>query len=220
MLKVHCRFILCSMFKQILTILLWNCVNIFGQHHKATHSAHSASHSHFNTISNETVAGLDRGCKHTTPYSTNSNAQFSMCTGQTDVDLKNGMSIINLIGSRGYLPTCRILNLLLWMASEVSEKQMLTKDTFLDIGANIGSCTVHMASLGFPVISVEPVKQHVDTIRGSIEINPSFHIELHHVGIASMDRTIRANFGHGSRNWVRYIEYKQEKKYLRVNIAY
>lgn len=58
-----------------------------------------------------------------------------------------------------------------------------------------------MAALGFPVVSVEPVQQHVDTIRGSIDINPSFHIDLHHIGLSSEDRLIRANFGHGARNW-------------------
>lgn len=58
-----------------------------------------------------------------------------------------------------------------------------------------------MAALGFPVVSVEPVQQHVDTIQGSIEINPSFHIDLHHIGLSSEDRQIRANFGHGARNW-------------------
>jgi FkbM family methyltransferase len=60
---------------------------------------------------------------------------------------------------------------------------------------------VHMAALGFPVVSVEPVQQHVDTIRGSIDINPSFHIDLHHIGLSSEDKQIRANFGHGARNW-------------------
>jgi hypothetical protein len=49
---------------------------------------------------------------------------------------------------------------------------------------------VHMASMGFPVVSVEPVQQHVDTIRGSINVNPAFQIELHHVGISSEDRCV------------------------------
>lgn len=51
------------------------------------------------------------------------------------------------------------------------------------------------------MVAVELVQQHVDTIQGSIDINPSFFIELHHVGIAADAKTIRANFGHGSRNW-------------------
>lgn len=152
-------------------------------------------------VSNKTIAGLDNGCKFSTQYVTTSSVTFQMCTGQTHQDLKNGMSIINTINARGFLPTCRVMQLMLWMFSEVVGSKMLNKDFFVDIGANIGSCSVHMASLGFPVISVEPVQQHVDTIRGSIDINPSFHIDLHHIGMSSSERTIHANFGHGSRNW-------------------
>jgi FkbM family methyltransferase len=154
-------------------------------------------------ISNRTISGdvKDGGCKHAMRYDSTSVASFPMCTGQTDQDLKNGMSIINLIGSRGYLPTCRILQLLLWMSSEVHENKQLSRETFVDIGANIGSCTVAIASLGFPVVSAEPVQQHVDTIRGSMSLNPSFHIELNHIGISVAEKKIKANFGHGSRNW-------------------
>ena len=79
------------------------------------------------------------------------------------------MSIIRLIQSRGYLPTCRILHLLLWMQSEVSaspSKKSNRRDHFIDIGANIGSCTTHIAALGYPVISAEPVTEHIKTIQG------------------------------------------------------
>jgi FkbM family methyltransferase len=58
-----------------------------------------------------------------------------------------------------------------------------------------------MAALGFPVISVEPVQQHVNTIQGSININPSFHIELQHIGMSSTLKNVKVNFGHGARNW-------------------
>lgn len=34
-----------------------------------------------------------------------------------------------------------------------------------------------------------------------MSINPSFNIDLHHIGLAIENRTIRANFGHGARNW-------------------
>jgi FkbM family methyltransferase len=150
--------------------------------------------------------GTGMGCLHTTQYTITNNARFFMCTGQTDIDLKNGMSIINLIGSRGYLPTCRVMHLMLWMHSVVNDennnrKKGVIKDYFIDVGANIGSCSVHMASLGFPVVSVEPVIQHVNTIRGSADINPSFHIDVQHIGISGEDKTIRVDFGHGSRNW-------------------
>lgn len=151
-------------------------------------------------ISNRTISGdygIGGGCKHATRYDATSVVSFPMCTGQTDQDLKNGMSIINLIASRGYLPTCRILQLLLWMSSEVHDTKLLNRETFVDIGANIGSCTVAIASLGFPVVAAEPVQQHVDTIRGTMALNPSFHIELNHIGISVTEKKIKANFGHG-----------------------
>lgn len=51
------------------------------------------------------------------------------------------------------------------------------------------------------VTIVEPVIQHVATIQGSVDINPAFRIDLQHIGMASGPRLIRANFGHGARNW-------------------
>lgn len=156
-------------------------------------------HHHF--LNNRTIGGFDRGCKHLSQYYVTPTISFPMCMGQTDQDLKNGMSIINLVRSRQYLPTCRVLHLMLWMHSTVHERSHIPRDLFVDVGSNIGSCAVHMAALGLPVVAVEPVQQHVDTIQGSIDTNPSFLIELHHAGIAADAKTIRANFGHGSRNW-------------------
>jgi len=80
-------------------------------------------------------------------------------------------------------------------------RSSVPKDYFIDVGANIGSCSVHMAALGFPVISAEPVIEHVLTIQGSKDINPSFLIDVQHIGIASGDKVLRVNFGHGPRNW-------------------
>ncbi len=103
----------------------------------ATH--HVGGGGHHLGMTNATLAGFERGCKHKSQYFVTKNLQFPMCMGQTDQDLKNGMSIINLIYSRGYLPTCRVLHLMLWMASEIQEKGRLTKDYFVDVGANIGN---------------------------------------------------------------------------------
>jgi FkbM family methyltransferase len=159
--------------------------------------------SHFGFISNSTLSGSDAGCKFFAKYETTTVVNFQMCVGQNPIDLKNGMSIINLIQTRGYLPTCRVLHLMLWMQSETVSNSGLEnrRDTFVDIGANIGSCSTHIASLGYPVISAEPVTEHVRTIRGTIETNPSFHIDLHHIGIGSEMKSINVSFGHGARNW-------------------
>jgi FkbM family methyltransferase len=58
-----------------------------------------------------------------------------------------------------------------------------------------------MASLGFPVIAIEPVIEHVNTILGTIYLNPSFHIELHRGGISHSDYKAHVNMHHGGRNW-------------------
>lgn len=84
-------------------------------------------------IHNDSLSGVEHGCLHRSQYFVTRNVQFPMCMGQADVDLKNGMSIINLINSRGYLPTCRILHFLLWMASEVHHGSQLTRDFFVDV---------------------------------------------------------------------------------------
>lgn len=34
-----------------------------------------------------------------------------------------------------------------------------------------------------------------------MDINPSFHIDLQHSGISDSEGLIKANFGHGARNW-------------------
>jgi hypothetical protein len=150
-------------------------------------------------ISNRTIGGdVVIGCKHTATVQTTAVANFQMCVGQTDQDLKNGMSIISVIRARGFLPTCRVLQLLLWMSSEVHENKILSRESFIDVGANIGSCSVAIASLGFPVVSAEPVIEHVNMIKGTLALNPSFHIEVNHVGICVADRKIKVNFGHGA----------------------
>lgn len=170
--------------------------------HGGSGAHHGGHHEHLmvRSVGNDTISGTDNPCKHVTTYDTTGNVKVPMCMGVTDQDLKNGMSIINLVNSRGYLPTCRIMQLMLWMASTANGGTM-HKDMFVDIGSNIGSCSVHMASLGFPVALAEPVVEHIHTIKGSAAINPYFNMDIQHVGIAYESRKIRANFGHGGRNW-------------------
>ncbi|RYH14709.1 hypothetical protein EON65_33200 [archaeon] len=102
-----------------------------------THVPHG-HHSHHRQITNNTLLGLTSGCKHKFDYFITPHVHFPMCMGQSDQDLKNGMSIINLIYSRGYLPTCRVLHLLVYMAAQAGEKHSVSNDFFVDVGANIG----------------------------------------------------------------------------------
>jgi FkbM family methyltransferase len=168
------------------------------QPHGHIHHAHRHYHQQ---ITSSTLAGDKVGCGFPIEYSVNPNIQFRMCSGQTLQETKNGRSIIEMIKSRGYMPTCRVQHLLLWMYSSINEITNADQTYFADVGANIGSCSVHMASLGIPVISIEPVEEHMKAIRGTMAMNPSFRIEPHHIGMSSTERVSKGKFVHGPQNW-------------------
>jgi hypothetical protein len=106
-------------------------------HRKTEDSQHKSNvlhhHSPHGIIKNTTLAGIVSGCKFETTYEVSPTVKFQMCIGQADVDLKNGMTIINLIRSRAYLPTCRVLHLLLWMRSQSEPKSEINRELFIDV---------------------------------------------------------------------------------------
>lgn len=140
------------LFKPIIALLLCACWSFcFASQMSGFAKAHSSVNTPTkeHSVANSTIAGTDRGCKHRSQYFINPNVHFEMCTGQTNQDLKNGMSIINLINLRGFLPTCRVMQLMLWMASTASDKSIVGRDLFVDVGANIGtSSLLYPHSLG------------------------------------------------------------------------
>lgn len=155
--------------------------------------------------SNQTISGSKTACKHHTWYYVNQNVEFKICLAQSDQYLKvDGNSITDLIKARSFLPTCRVMQLMLWMYSffsETSTSHTGAKEYFVDVGANIGSCSMHLAALGYPVIAVEPVPEHIGIITGSMQMNPSFAVNLFRGGIAHEDKQIKATLSHQEFNW-------------------
>ena len=88
--------------------------------------------------SSKSLIGVETECKYTTKYETHPGKSFEFCKGNTVESQKHGMSIMALLDSRGYLPTCRVMQLMLWMAAEAKEKKHIHRNYFVDIGANIG----------------------------------------------------------------------------------
>jgi hypothetical protein len=85
------------------------------------------------------LEGTDNGCFQPFYYYTTQNIQFHMCLSQSKEYQRNGRSIIELIKGRGYMPTCRVLHLLLWMLEQVKDPYAAAKEYyFIDVGANIG----------------------------------------------------------------------------------
>lgn len=168
----------------------------------ADHLYNSHSRHYKTIITNASVVGNSVGCAFHIDIDVNPNVNFKMCIGQELQHTKNNRAIIELIKSRGFMPTCRVLHLLMWMYTSVSAGKVNSEQAyFVDVGANIGSCTAHIASLGYPVIAVEPVVEHMKAIQGTMAINPSFHIEPHRIGISSTDRVSKGSILHGAQNW-------------------
>lgn len=157
-------------------------------------------------ISNQTTAGYENHCFKATEYFVNNNVQFQMCIAHNADYLNNGNSITNLIMVRGFMPTCRVLHLLYWMlltsAANGPSHAFFGRDSFfVDVGANIGSCSLHFAALGVGVIAVEPLKDHVSIIMGSLLYNPAFNVELYHGLVSTSTKTISARVVSQEHNW-------------------
>lgn len=153
------------------------------------------------SINSGVLSGVEYECKHYLPYEATPLYSYRMCVANTDQEYKNGLSIIDLIKQRRYLPTCRVLHLMLWMMAESSKDKSFDKGYFVDTGANIGSCSVHMASLGFPVVALDPMPEHIGAIRRTAQMNPTFDIETHQVGVSDVDGEKLFAVLHGPRNW-------------------
>jgi hypothetical protein len=91
------------------------------------------------TLGHGILEGTDNGCWQPFYYFVTPNIQFHICLSQSKEYQRNGRSIIELIKGRGYMPTCRVLHLLLWMLEQVKDPYAAAKEYyFLDVGANIG----------------------------------------------------------------------------------
>jgi FkbM family methyltransferase len=179
-------------------------------------------------IPSNILEGGENACFQTFYYYVNPNIQFHFCLSQSKEYNRNGRSITELVKGRGYMPTCRVLHLLLWMLQQVNDKYSPAKDYyFIDVGANIGknslalsplffvffflsfflsvphtgACSMHLAALGLNVISIEPIEEHLKIINGSLTLNPSFKVDAIFGGISTENRKMKAQLYQQATNW-------------------
>jgi hypothetical protein len=122
------------------------CIFLFAVAVYSSRSPHSKSGS--GTASNHTLAGNKLACMHKTWYFVNPNVEFQLCLAQSDNYLKvDGNSVTELIKARTFMPTCRVMHLLLWMyrffQGEFTSISGPIKEYFVDVGANIGEQYVY-----------------------------------------------------------------------------
>lgn len=187
----------------LLLLQLLAAQRAFSSLHQASVHPHHPQHPYyvFGKLTNDTVAGFANPTCHTaTEYFVSSNVQFQFCIAHDQSYLTNGNSITNLVMVRGFMVTCRILHLLYWMLV-TSHTGYSREAYFVDVGANIGCCTMHLAALGLPVISVEPLPGHVAIMMGTLQYNPAFNVELYHGAVSTVTRTIHAKLRSQEANW-------------------
>jgi FkbM family methyltransferase len=138
-------------------------------------------------------------CKYSYQHFTNPKLITDICVALDPLRLKQESSIGLILERRGYLPTCRVMQIMLWMMATVSGG-VLSSNLFVDVGANIGSCSVCMASFGMHTIAFEPFLAHVEIIHAS-KIQSHLNIHVHHGGVAATSTTKLVRFRHGSRNY-------------------
>ena len=87
-------------------------------------------------------------------------------------------------GKDGYWPECKHF-LHFW------NHHLLGGEIFLDVGANIGSCSLLMAANRIPVISFEPIPSNLYFFVESLRANKDFNVSVYPFGAsASQDRKV------------------------------
>jgi hypothetical protein len=110
----------------------------------------------FDMVDPSIIEGTESICYQNIDYYVYKNVQFQMCIANNEVYLKEkGTSITKLLLVRHYYPACRVLHLLYWMLTKihVSDHHNYKDAYFVDVGGNIASCSLHLASLGLPVVA-------------------------------------------------------------------
>lgn len=165
----------------------------------------SGRHGRAGIVTTDTISGSQAACLHKMTYDLNPNIKFQFCLAQTDQYLNvSGNSVTGMIQGRGFMPTCRVMQLMLWMRAIVSHNALGANEReslFVDVGANIGACSMSIAALGYPVISFEPVPEHIAIMQGTLAMNPLFSVTIHQGGVSYEDRRIQAKFSRQPQNW-------------------
>jgi len=135
-------------------------------------------------------------------YETTAVVSFPLCLGFSEIDIKRGLTYTAMINARGYDPGCRSIHHLLWMMESAIPDSTL-HSTYVDVGAYIGSCVFHMASMGYYVEAIEPFPDFNSVMEATLTLNPTFKhfVSFHQVLLGSQERYITGNFWHSPTNW-------------------
>lgn len=117
--------------------------------------------------------------------------KYTMCLRHSKIDI-----LSNVVRQHGSWPECNPLQHL-WKQSNSRKSQILKNNTiFVDVGGNIGSCSLFMAALGVNVLSFEPLPSNLFYFTQSVRSNiatglfPIDRIKIYPFGVGNVTESV------------------------------
>lgn len=109
--------------------------------------------------------------------------------------------------SSGVWPDCALIDGMLQGFRGLTVPVATPTSTVLDVGANIGACSVALAAQGHTVVAFEPKAEHVEMIKASVDANAAWpgKLYLHAVGlsdVATDSASLATEDGNSGNSWV------------------
>lgn len=147
-----------------------------------------------------------------------SNAEFGVCVRQ-----QSNLVDDSLKATQGYWHDCNAITSILHGFNGMVQPVQTASATILDVGANIGACSLPLAARGHTVVAFEPKRQHIDMIKASVASNTHFsgRIYLHEAGLADRatdDAELASEQGNSGNSWVLMKE-TASQSHVRTNAA-
>jgi FkbM family methyltransferase len=149
------------------------------------------------------MTGNKDSCTSVPGLSLISNTNYSICVRHQSNLVDN-----TLKATLGRWPDCDLITDMLKGFNGMIRPVQSPQSTILDVGANIGSCSIALAAQGHRVISFEPKPEHVAMIKASADSNHHRHsgsIFLHECGlsdVATGAARLATEAGNSGNSWV------------------
>lgn len=147
-------------------------------------------------------SGNESACSPTAGLTSVTNPAYRICV-RTSADMID--DAVRL--SSGVWPDCALINNMLQGFRELTVPAATPNSTILDVGANIGACSVALAAQGHTVVAFEPKAEHVGMIKASVDANAAWpgKLYLHAVGlsdVATESASLATEDGNSGNSWV------------------
>jgi FkbM family methyltransferase len=146
--------------------------------------------------------GTETACSPSVGLTTVNNPAYRICVRTAGNLVDDAVR-----ASSGVWPDCALIESMLKGFHGLTVPVNEPTSTILDVGANIGACSVALAAQGHTVVAFEPKAEHVGMIKASVDANPAWpgKLYLHAVGlsdVATESATLATEDGNSGNSWV------------------